>query len=49
MPPSANESYCTFTISQDSTAGGLPSQEEIAKDLESNDPKVSSGGYTYLF
>jgi hypothetical protein len=38
----ANESYCTFTLASDTTAGGLPSQEEIAKQLESNDPKVRS-------
>ena len=37
----ANESYCTFTLASDTTAGGLPSQEEIAKQLESSDPKVS--------
>lgn len=36
----ANESYCTFTLASDVTAGGLPSQDEISKDLESNDPKV---------
>jgi hypothetical protein len=36
----SNESYCTFTLASDTTAGGLPSQEEIAKQLESNDPKV---------
>ena len=43
MPPSANsnESYCTFTLPSDVTAGGLPSQEEIAKDLESTDANVS--------
>lgn len=37
----SNESYCTFTLASDVTAGGLPSEEEIAKQLESNDPKVS--------
>mmetsp|Transcript_15984 Transcript_15984/g.37704 ORF Transcript_15984/g.37704 Transcript_15984/m.37704 type:complete len:975 (+) Transcript_15984:59-2983(+) len=36
----ANESYCTFTLSSDVTAGGLPSEEEIAKDLESTDTNV---------
>lgn len=36
----ANESYCTFTLASDVTAGGLPSQEDIAKDLESSDPNV---------
>lgn len=36
----ANEIYCTFTLASDVTAGGLPSQEEISKDLENNDPKV---------
>lgn len=36
----SNESYCTFTLASDVTAGGLPSEEEIAKQLESNDPKV---------
>jgi hypothetical protein len=44
MAPSSaansNESYCTFTLPSDVTAGGLPSQEEIAKDLESNDNNV---------
>jgi len=37
----ANESYCTFTLAGDLTAGGLPSEAEIRKDLEDNDPKVS--------
>mmetsp|Transcript_15869 Transcript_15869/g.23286 ORF Transcript_15869/g.23286 Transcript_15869/m.23286 type:complete len:967 (-) Transcript_15869:287-3187(-) len=36
----SNESYCTFTLSTDVTAGGLPSEDEIARDLEDNDPKV---------
>mmetsp|Transcript_1355 Transcript_1355/g.2356 ORF Transcript_1355/g.2356 Transcript_1355/m.2356 type:complete len:978 (+) Transcript_1355:122-3055(+) len=36
----SNESYCTFTLASDVTAGGLPSEEEIAKQLESNDPKT---------
>uniref|UniRef100_A0A7S2UK79 Coatomer subunit beta n=1 Tax=Attheya septentrionalis TaxID=420275 RepID=A0A7S2UK79_9STRA len=42
MPPAknSNESYCTFTLASDVTAGGLPSEEEIAKDLENTDPKV---------
>ena len=41
MPPTnSNESHCTFTLASDVTAGGLPSEEEIAKQLESNDPKV---------
>jgi hypothetical protein len=39
-PSNANESYCTFTLASDVTAGGLPSQEEIAKDLESSDASV---------
>ena len=39
-PTNANETYCTFTLASDVTAGGLPSEEEIAKDLESNDPSV---------
>jgi len=39
-PATTNESYCTFSLSSDLTAGGLPSEEEIAKDLESNDAKV---------
>ena len=38
---SSNETYCTFTLAPDVTAGGLPSQEEISKDLESNDDKVN--------
>ena len=37
----SNESYCTFTLASDVTAGGLPSEQEIAKDLESNDDEVS--------
>ena len=41
-PKNANESYCTFTLVSDVTAGGLPSEAEIAKDLESNDDNVSS-------
>lgn len=42
MPPAnANETYCTFTLASDVTAGGLPSEDEIAKDLESNDTSVS--------
>lgn len=36
----SNESYCTFTLASDVTAGGLPSEEEIANQLESNDPQV---------
>jgi hypothetical protein len=45
MAPTANsnESYCTFTLPSDVTAGGLPSQEEIAKDLESTDNNVRTG------
>ena len=39
----SNESYCTFTLASDVTAGGLPSEAEIAKDLESNDDSVSFG------
>ncbi|KAG7367160.1 adaptin N terminal region-domain containing protein [Nitzschia inconspicua] len=39
-PANSNESYCTFTLASDVTAGGLPSQEEIAKDLESSDDNV---------
>uniref|UniRef100_A0A7S3L9L6 Coatomer subunit beta n=1 Tax=Amphora coffeiformis TaxID=265554 RepID=A0A7S3L9L6_9STRA len=39
-PSNANESYCTFTLAPDVTVGGLPSQEEIAKDLESTDANV---------
>lgn len=40
LATNSNESYCTFTLASDVTAGGLPSEEEIAKQLESNDPKV---------
>jgi hypothetical protein len=41
MPYSnANETYCTFTLASDVTAGGLPSEADIAKDLESNDVTV---------
>mmetsp|Transcript_13203 Transcript_13203/g.19699 ORF Transcript_13203/g.19699 Transcript_13203/m.19699 type:complete len:975 (-) Transcript_13203:412-3336(-) len=42
MPPptNSNESYCTFTLASDVTTGGLPSEEEIARDLENSDPKV---------
>ena len=40
-PSNAIEGYCTFTLAPDVTAGGLPSQEEIAKDLESTDDTVS--------
>lgn len=43
MPPpptNSNESYCTFTLASDVTAGGLPSEEEIMKDLENNDANV---------
>jgi coatomer subunit beta len=39
-PSSSIESYCTFTLASDVTAGGLPSEEEIAKDLESSDDEV---------
>jgi coatomer subunit beta len=39
-PANSNESYCTFTLALDVTAGGLPSEAEIAKDLESNDANV---------
>ena len=40
-PTNSNESYCTFTLASDVTAGGLPSEDEIAKDLESSDNNVS--------
>ena len=40
-PANSNESYCTFTLAGDVTAGGLPSEAEIRKDLEDNDPQVS--------
>ena len=40
MPSSSIESYCTFTLASDVTAGGLPSEAEIAKDLESSDDNV---------
>mmetsp|Transcript_29257 Transcript_29257/g.60944 ORF Transcript_29257/g.60944 Transcript_29257/m.60944 type:complete len:975 (+) Transcript_29257:154-3078(+) len=40
LATNSNESYCTFTLASDVTAGGLPSEEEIAKQLESNDPKI---------
>jgi len=36
----ANETYCTFTLAGDVTAGGLPSEQEIRRDLEDNDPQV---------
>ena len=39
-PVNSNESHCTFTLASDVTAGGLPSEEEISKDLENTDPKV---------
>jgi hypothetical protein len=41
-PTNSNESYCTFTLASDVTAGGLPSEAEIAKDLESTDDNVSA-------
>jgi coatomer subunit beta len=40
VPINSNESHCTFTLASDVTAGGLPSEEEISKDLENADPKV---------
>jgi hypothetical protein len=40
-PTNSNESYCTFTLASDVTAGGLPSEADIAKDLESSDDNVS--------
>ena len=40
-PTNSNESYCTFTLASDVTAGGLPSEDEIRKDLESTDDNVS--------
>jgi len=40
MPSSSIESYCTFTLASDVTAGGLPSEDDIAKDLESSDDNV---------
>jgi hypothetical protein len=39
-PSNSNETYCTFTLASDVTAGGLPSEEDIAKDLESSDDNV---------
>ncbi|EJK63179.1 hypothetical protein THAOC_16183 [Thalassiosira oceanica] len=44
MPTNSNESYCTFTLASDVTAGGLPSEEEIAKQLENNDPQARPQG-----
>eukprot|EP00536_Pseudo-nitzschia_multiseries_P005570 jgi/Psemu1/254613/estExt_Genewise1Plus.C_1050036 len=40
MPSSSIESHCTFTLASDVTAGGLPSEADIARDLESNDDNV---------
>ncbi len=40
-PQNSNESYCTFTLASDVTAGGLPSEADIRKDLEDHDPQVS--------
>jgi len=40
MPSSSIESHCTFTLASDVTAGGLPSEDEIANDLESSDDNV---------
>ena len=45
-PTNSNETYCTFTLASDVTAGGLPSEQDIAKDLESSDDNV--GGVLYL-
>lgn len=39
-PSSSIESYCTFTLASDVTAGGLPSEEDISKNLESSDDEV---------
>ena len=36
----SNESYCTFTLPGDLNSGGLPSEADIRKDLEDNDPQV---------
>jgi len=36
----SNESYCTFTLAGDVTTGGLPSEAQIFKQLEDNDPQV---------
>ena len=47
-PANSNESYCTFTLASDVTAGGLPSEEEIAKDLESPDDNVRKPRYRRL-
>ena len=41
-PTNSNESYCTFTLASDVTAGGLPSEQDIAKDLENTDDNVST-------
>jgi hypothetical protein len=41
-PANSNETYCTFTLASDVTAGGLPSEQDIAKDLESTDNNVRS-------
>ena len=43
-PANSNEIACYFTLASDVTAGGLPSQDEIAKDLESSDD-----GYVTIF
>lgn len=39
-PQNSNETYCTFTLASDVTAGGLPSEAEIRKDLEDSNPQV---------
>jgi hypothetical protein len=43
-PANSNEIACYFTLASDVTAGGLPSEGEIAKDLESSD-----AGYVFVF
>ena len=49
-PANSNEIACYFTLASDVTAGGLPSQDEIAKDLESSDDGyVTAFSWWYFF
>jgi len=36
----SNETHCTFTLANDTISGGLPSEEDIRKDLENKDQQV---------
>ena len=39
----SNDDYCSFTLPSDLSQGGLPSEADICKDLESSSAAVKRG------